>query len=107
MPETPSQFDQVAVDAKANIYFDGKVVSHSIYGRNGKKFTLGLIYPGTYRFSTGAPERMVITAGACRVVQASGAMTSHEAGEEFRIPGDSAFTIAAEGGICEYVCYFE
>ncbi|HSA58589.1 MAG TPA: pyrimidine/purine nucleoside phosphorylase [bacterium] len=107
MSETPSKFDNVMVDAKANVYFDGKVVSHSAYDMKGKKFTLGLIYPGTYRFNTGAPERMVITAGACRVVQASGAMTSHKAGEEFRIPGNSAFTITAEGGICEYVCYFE
>lgn len=104
---TPSQkFDQVSVDAKANIYFDGKVVSHSVYDKSGKKFTLGLIYPGTYKFNTGAPERMVITAGECKVIQASGAMTSHKAGDEFIIPGNSAFTITALGGICEYVCYF-
>ncbi len=106
MSEAPKKFENVGVDAKANVYFDGKVVSHSVYDRNGKKFTLGLIYPGTYKFNTGAPERMVITAGACRVVQASGVQTSHGAGDEFVIPGNSAFTITAEGGICEYVCYF-
>lgn len=100
------KFENVSVDAKANVYFDGKVVSHSVYDKNGKKFTLGLIYPGTYKFSTGAPERMVVTAGACRVVQASGALATHEAGDEFIIPGNSSFTITAEGGVCEYVCYF-
>jgi hypothetical protein len=106
MPEAPKKFENVSIDAKANVYFDGKVVSHSVYDKNGKKFTLGLIYPGTYTFNTGAPERMVITAGACRVVQASGAMAAHKEGDEFVIPGNSAFTITAEGGICEYVCYF-
>jgi uncharacterized protein YaiE (UPF0345 family) len=107
MSEAPKRFENVSVDAKSNVYFDGKVVSHSVYDKNGKKFTLGLIYPGTYKFNTGAPERMVITTGACQVVQASGVMTSHKAGDEFVIPGNSAFTITAEGGICEYVCYFE
>lgn len=103
---TVQKFENVSVDAKANVYFDGKVVSHSVYDKSGKKFTLGLIYPGTYKFNTGAPELMVITAGQCKVVQASGAMSAHKEGEQFRIPGDSSFTITAEGGICEYVCYF-
>jgi purine/pyrimidine-nucleoside phosphorylase len=103
----PQQFQNVSVDAKANVYFNGKVVSHTVYDKSGKKFTLGLIYPGTYKFNTGAPERMVITSGACQVIQASGAMTAHQEGQEFRIPGNSSFTISVEGGICEYVCYFE
>jgi uncharacterized protein YaiE (UPF0345 family) len=107
MPEAPKKFEHVSVDAKANVYFDGKVVSHSVYDRAGKKFTLGLIYPGAYKFNTGAPERMVITAGHCKVVQGSGAMSSHQEGDEFRIPGNSSFTISVESGICEYVCYFE
>jgi uncharacterized protein YaiE (UPF0345 family) len=95
------------VDAKANVYFDGKVVSHSLYDKAGKKFTLGLIYPGSYKFNTGAPESMVITAGPCRVVHASGALRPYEAGQEFCVPGNSAFTITVENGICEYICYFE
>jgi len=107
MTASAQKFENVSVDAKANVYFDGKVVSHSVYDKNGKKFTLGLIFPGTYKFNTGAPERMVITAGQCKVVQASGAMRDYQSGEEFLIPGNSAFTITAEGGICEYVCYFE
>lgn len=106
MAEATQKFERVSVDAKANIYFDGKVVSHSVYDRDGKKFTLGLIYPGSYKFNTGAPERMVITAGACKVLQASGVLTGYTAGDEFIVPGNSSFTITAEGGICEYVCYF-
>jgi hypothetical protein len=100
------KFENVSVDSKANIYFDGKVVSHSVVDKGGKKLTMGLIYPGSYKFNTGAPERMVITSGSCKVLQASGVMTAHQAGEEFLIPGNSSFTISMEGGICEYVCHF-
>ena len=107
MTEKSQKFENVSVEAKANVYFDGKVVSHSVYDKNGRKFTLGLINPGTYKFNTGAPERMVITSGSCQVVQASGAMTAHKAGDEFLIPWNSAFTITSRDGICEYVCYFE
>ena len=52
---TPS-FSNVTVDAKANVYFDGKVVSHSVHFTDGSKKTLGLIYPGEYHFGTAAAE---------------------------------------------------
>ena len=45
------------VSAKANVYFDGRVVSHGITLLEGSKKTLGLIHPGEYHFDTQAPER--------------------------------------------------
>ena len=48
------QFDQVSVVCKANVYFDGKVVSHSILFPDGTKKSAGLIYPGQYTFNTGS-----------------------------------------------------
>lgn len=107
MAEIPPRFTNVSIDPKANVYFEGKVVSHSFYDQGGRKATLGLIHPGSYKFTTGAPERMVITAGACKVLHASGAMTTHTAGNEFHVPGNSSFTIIVADGICEYVCVFE
>ena len=44
----PTEFKNVTAIAKANIYFDGKVVSHSILFPDGSKKTLGLIYPGQF-----------------------------------------------------------
>ena len=101
------KIENVSVDPKANIYFDGKVVSHSIYDKAGRKTTLGLIYPGTYKFNTGAPELMTITAGSCRVHLASGANGTYAAGGAFSVPGNSSFTISVDGGICEYICEFK
>ena len=42
--------DQVSVPVKANVYFDGKVVSHTLLHADGSKQTLGLIQPGEHVF---------------------------------------------------------
>ncbi len=103
-----SQLKNVSVDLKANVYFDGKVVSHSVYEADGSKKTLGLIYPGQYYFGTGKPELMIITAGLCSVrLKGNDQWKSYKAGEEFRIQGNSGFDIKVESGIAEYLCVFE
>jgi purine/pyrimidine-nucleoside phosphorylase len=103
-----SSFTNVEVVAKANVYFEGKVVSHTVVFPDGSKKTLGLIYPGSFHFGTDAPERMQIVAGACRArIDGEGAWKAYEAGSEFRVAGKSGFDIAVESGIAEYICSFE
>lgn len=102
-----SSYSNVTVDAKANVYFDGRVVSHTVHFADGSRKTLGLIYPGTYHFGTAAPERMEIIAGSCHVIQdADNSASDIEAGSHFDVPGHSGFTITVADGICEYVCSF-
>lgn len=108
MSPLPPAFENVKVDLKANIYFEGKVVSHSIYDATGQKKTIGLIYPGSYGFDTGKPELMIITAGECRVkLPGSTEWKKYSAGQEFRVAGQSRFEIAVDQGIAEYLCVFE
>ncbi len=103
----PAEFPGVTAVCKANIYFDGKVISHTLVDAAGKKITLGLIFPGRYVFNTGAPERMDVTAGACRVKLAGQeAFTAYPAGTTFFVPGDSSFEIVVDDGISEYICSF-
>ena len=107
MANIPSQFPGVTAVAKANVYFDGKVVSHSILMPGGAKKTLGLIYPGSYHFGTAAPERMEIVAGSCRVtLDGQNAVKEYAAGTYFDVPGKSGFTIEVPDGLCEYICSF-
>lgn len=102
-----TSFPNVTVDAKANVYFDGKVVSHTVHFADGTKKTLGLIYPGKYHFGTAAPERMEIIAGECKVVlDGASDEIAVEAGSSFDVPGHSGFTITVADGICEYICSF-
>ena len=64
-----SQIDNVSVVKKSNIYFDGKCVSHTVLLEDGSKKTVGVVFPSSLSFNTGAPERMEIVAGRCRVRQ--------------------------------------
>ena len=109
MSSIPAEFTGVTALAKANIFFDGKVVSHSIVFPDGSKKSLGLIYAGSFHFGTEQAERMEIVAGDC-VVKIDGAAesTTYTAGQFFDVPANSGFDIeVAEGsGICEYVCSF-
>ena len=101
------QFPNVTAIAKANVYFDGKVVSHTILLPGGEKKTLGLIYPGTFHFGTGKAERMEITAGTCRVkLDGHGETRDCSADTHFDVPANSGFDIEVADGVCEYVCSF-
>lgn len=100
------EFSNVTAVAKANVYFDGKVVSHTILFADGSKKTLGLIYPGSYHFGTAAAERMEITDGSCAyVLDGATDKITVAAGSHFDVPANSGFTIEVEG-ICQYVCSF-
>ncbi|MCA1962840.1 MAG: pyrimidine/purine nucleoside phosphorylase, partial [Prosthecobacter sp.] len=93
--------------AKANVYFDGKVVSHSILLPDGSKKTLGLIYAGDYHFGTDKAERMEIVAGHCEVVlDGTTEKQGYDAGQHFDVPAKSGFGISVPEGICEYICSF-
>jgi uncharacterized protein YaiE (UPF0345 family) len=107
MSAIPSEFSNVTAVAKANVYFDGKVVSHSILFADGSKKTLGLIYPGSYHFGTDKAELMEIVAGGC-VVKLDGAegTASYAGGEAFEVAAKSGFDITVSEGICEYICSF-
>ncbi|MHB9036487.1 MAG: pyrimidine/purine nucleoside phosphorylase [Armatimonadota bacterium] len=103
-----TQFDNVSVIAKANVYFDGKVTSHAILFEDGSKKTIGMIYPGSYNFGTGAPEKMEIVAGSCRVKLAGESeWNTYSEGAFFKVPGDSSFDIEVSEGIAEYICSYE
>jgi purine/pyrimidine-nucleoside phosphorylase len=107
MSSLPTQFTGVTVNTKANVYFDGNVVSHTVLFSDNTKKTLGLIRPGSYHFGTDAPERMEIVAGSCRVtLDGSKEARDYAAGTYFDVPGKSGFTIAVTSGLCEYICSF-
>jgi purine/pyrimidine-nucleoside phosphorylase len=107
MKKIPTEFPGVTAVAKANVYFDGKVVSHSILFPDGSKKTLGLIYPGKFHFGTDKAERMEIVAGACTVkLDGQPAVNSYSAGQLFEVPAKSGFDIEIKSGICEYICSY-
>ena len=101
------KFENVTVHAKANIYFDGKVVSHSIVMGDGAKKTLGLIYSGSYHFNTELAEKMEIIAGKCKIIlDGTEESSSYGENQSFEVPANSGFTVEVNEGTCEYICSF-
>lgn len=107
MDELQIEFNGVALQAKANVYFDGKVVSHTFRLADGTRKTAGIIFPGQFHFGTDAAERMEITDGEC-FVQLDGqtARTRYAAGQIFEVAAKSGFGIEVSAGLCQYVCTY-
>jgi uncharacterized protein YaiE (UPF0345 family) len=107
MSNTALEFKGVTVVAKANVYFDGKVVSHTILLADGTRKSVGVIFPGSFHFGTDAAERMEITAGDCAVqVDGRAGVKRYTAGQQFEVAAKSGFDIEVTSGRCEYVCTF-
>jgi uncharacterized protein YaiE (UPF0345 family) len=106
------QFDNVSVVKQANVYFDGKCVSHTVQFADGTKKSVGVILPtslpATLVFNTGVPEVMEGVAGSCRVrLKGESEWTTYGAGQSFNVPGSSSFEIeVAAGDAYHYVCHF-
>ncbi|MBK7235483.1 MAG: pyrimidine/purine nucleoside phosphorylase [Sterolibacteriaceae bacterium] len=101
-----SQFDNVSVVKKANVYFDGKCVSHTVIFPDGTRKTIGVVFPSSLTFSTGAPEIMELTAGVCRIrLEGQSDWMTYAAGQQFGVPGNSTFDIETLE-LLDYVCHF-
>jgi hypothetical protein len=101
-----SQFDNVSVVKKANLYFDGKCVSHTVLFPDGTKKTVGIIFPSSLTFNTGAPEVMELNAGRCRIrLKGETDWKTYAGGESFSVPGNSSFDIETLETL-DYVCHF-
>ena len=101
-----SQFNHVSVVKKANVYFDGKCVSHTVVLADGSKKSVGVILPSSLTFNTGAPEIMELIDGECRVTLAGATEAiTYKGGQSFNVPGNSSFVIEALSTV-HYVCHF-
>ena len=95
-----------SIATRANVYFDGKCVSHSITLPDGTKKSVGVILPSKLTFNTGAPEVMELVAGACRVKLAgSDTWIGYAGGQSFSVPGQSSFDIEVTDAL-HYICHF-
>ena len=102
-----SELKDVTVVTKSNVYFDGKCISHTVLLKDGTRKTVGVIFPSSLTFSTGAPERMEVVSGLCKVRLAGASeWQTYAAGSEFRVPGNSSFDIETLE-LADYVCHFE
>ncbi|MDR0649450.1 MAG: pyrimidine/purine nucleoside phosphorylase [Synergistaceae bacterium] len=100
------EFENVKLVAKANVYFDGRVISYAFYLPDGSRKTAGVIFPGEYEFGTGDREIMEVTGGALTVLLPGKAeWETFAAGTSFEIEAHSSFKCRS-GEASEYVCSY-
>lgn len=101
-----SEFNNVTIVKKANVYFDGKVTSRTIRFADGTSKTLGFMQIGEYTFNTGAPEVMEILAGELEVLlPGQDQWQLIKGGESFDVAGNASFTMKVTVP-SDYCCSF-
>lgn len=101
-----SEFQNVTITKKANVYFDGKVTSRTITFADGSKKTLGIMQPGDYCFNTDAAELMEIIAGTLQVqLQGESEWQTYAGGSSFQVPAKSSFSLKV-AELTDYCCSF-
>lgn len=100
------RFAGVDVVKKANIYFDGKVTSRTIFFENGSKKTLGIMMPGGYEFDTSKAEIMEISSGKLDIkLPNSDEWIKIIGGQSFSVPANCIFGLKVYE-ITDYCCSY-
>ena len=101
------QFDDVSIQKKPNVYFDGKSISRVINYPDGTKKTLGVILPTEYplKFETHVHERIEIISGECEIWIGNQENNLFlKTGESFDVPSNSQFRIKTNI-VVDYICH--
>lgn len=103
---TTQTLDGVRVRTQANVYFDGKCVSHSLELADGTKKSVGVILAAELTFNTGAAEIMECVAGGCEYrLAGTDAWVASGPGQSFSVPANSRFEIRVADAY-HYICHF-
>lgn len=100
------KLENVSVVKKANVYFEGKVTSRTVFFEDGTRKTLGIILPGQYEFGTADKEQMEVLAGYLKVqLSGSNDWTLFEAGQTFEVQANSNFKVTTDE-VTDYCCSY-
>jgi len=101
-----TEFKNVTVVKKANVYHDGKVTSRTVLFPDGSKKTLGIMLPGEYTFGTADKEIMEILSGDLEVLLPKAKeWKTFGGGESFEVPRQSKFSLKVKA-VTDYCCSY-
>ena len=100
------EFENVTIVKKANVYFDGKVVSRTVKFDDGSTKTLGFMQVGDYTFNTGVAEVMEFFRGELEVElpNQKEPLIINGTGS-FEVPAHSSFTLHVKS-VADYCCSY-
>ncbi|MGM0876613.1 MAG: pyrimidine/purine nucleoside phosphorylase [Bacillota bacterium] len=99
------QFNNITIEKKANVYFDGKVTSRTILFENGTRKTLGIMQPGEYEFATNVKEEMEIVAGHLEYKLNDEDWKMIDGSGVFYVPANETFQVKAHS-VVDYCCSY-
>jgi len=101
-----SEFNNVTVIKKANVYFDGNVSSRTVNFADGSSKTLGFMLPGEYTFNTADKELMEIIAGDLQILlPETSDWQAVKGGESFHVPANTKFSVKVQSAT-DYCCSY-
>ena len=95
----------ITLQKRANIYFDGKVTSRMVEFADGSKKTLGIMLPGDYEFSAGLKEEMEILSGKLAYKLEGEEWKVIEGSGVFYVPANTSFLLKVET-VTDYCCSY-
>ncbi|WP_318509453.1 pyrimidine/purine nucleoside phosphorylase [Bacillus sp. T3] len=98
-------FTNVSLAKKANIYFDGKVTSRTVFFSDGTKKTLGIMLPGEYEFSTSQKEEMEILSGQLEFKLMGEEWQEINGTGVFFVPANESFLLKVTS-VVDYCCSY-
>ncbi|QNP49292.1 pyrimidine/purine nucleoside phosphorylase [Diaphorobacter aerolatus] len=103
---TTQKIDGVSITTKANVYFDGKCVSHGFTYPDGTKKSVGVVLPAELTFGTAAAEIMECVGGSCEYrLDGTDQWLKSGPGEKFSVPANSSFDIRVTEAY-HYICHY-
>lgn len=101
------KFENVDIVKEANVYFDGKVTSRTIFFKDGERKTLGFMLPGEYEFGTEAEELMEVLGGSMDIcLPGETEFVTFSKGESFTVPANSKFQVVVKT-YGDYCCSYK
>lgn len=101
-----TKLENISMIKEANVYFEGKVVSRTIFLANGEKQTLGVMQPGEYTFDTNEAEIMEMMSGELEIrLPGETEFKVLNTPESFNVPANSAFDLKIKT-VTDYCCSY-
>ena len=101
-----TKLENISMIKEANVYFDGKVVSRTIYLADGSKQTLGVMQAGEYTFDTNEAEIMEMMSGDLEIkLPGESEFKTLNTPESFNVPANSSFDLRVKT-VTDYCCSY-
>ncbi len=101
-----TKLENISMIKEANVYFEGKVVSRTIFLSDGSKQTLGVMQPGEYSFDTKEAEIMEMMSGDLEIrLPGEKEFKKLNTPESFNVPANSEFDLKIKT-VTDYCCSY-